>query len=246
MNLLSSLVAYWSLEEDTPNDRIGLVGSIPLVDGNTVPIVAGINGNAASFTRSNSEYLEKSDGSFMNTTGDLTVAFWYRPASDIPASTTFHLVSRYLSSGTRCFSVFYANGGSGKYLGCIWSPDGVATEQMGQGEWTNEVSTSGLSTGAYHLFIFYHDDTNGKCGMRIDDTYYGEKASSGLYLGGIIPFVIGSNASHTAGTTGYIDEVGVWHRLLTTQEKTDLYNSGSGLFYPFGSRLGDTQAVLLT
>ena len=31
---------------------------------------------------------------------------------------------------------------------------------------------------------------------------------------------------------GLIDEVGVWSRLLTADEKTALYNSGSGLAYP--------------
>ena len=33
----------------------------------------------------------------------------------------------------------------------------------------------------------------------------------------------------------YIDEVGIWSRTLTSTEVSDLYNSGSGLQYPFSS-----------
>jgi hypothetical protein len=32
---------------------------------------------------------------------------------------------------------------------------------------------------------------------------------------------------------GEIDEVGIWSRALTSGEISDLYNSGSGLSYPF-------------
>jgi len=34
---------------------------------------------------------------------------------------------------------------------------------------------------------------------------------------------------------GMIDEVGVWSRLLTSDEVTTLYNAGAGLSYPFSS-----------
>lgn len=40
--------------------------------------------------------------------------------------------------------------------------------------------------------------------------------------------------------TGAIDEVGVWNRVLTSTEITELYNSGSGITYPFPSS-GTTQ-----
>ena len=45
-------------------------------------------------------------------------------------------------------------------------------------------------------------------------------------------FYIGSHA-HTSYADGYIDEVGYWHRALTSDERSELWNSGSGKFYPF-------------
>jgi hypothetical protein len=40
---------------------------------------------------------------------------------------------------------------------------------------------------------------------------------------------------HGSGSfyNGYLDEVGVWSRALTSSEVTQLYNSGLGLQYPF-------------
>ncbi len=32
---------------------------------------------------------------------------------------------------------------------------------------------------------------------------------------------------------GRVDEITIWKRLLTTQEKADMYNAGAGLAYPF-------------
>ena len=34
---------------------------------------------------------------------------------------------------------------------------------------------------------------------------------------------------------GLIDEVGLWRRVLTAQERTDLWNGGAGLTYPTGT-----------
>ena len=49
------------------------------------------------------------------------------------------------------------------------------------------------------------------------------------------PFAIGAylGFGNTQHWDGLIDEVGVWKRTLTTDERTALYNGGSGLTYPF-------------
>jgi len=39
---------------------------------------------------------------------------------------------------------------------------------------------------------------------------------------------------------GNIDEVGIWDRILTTDEITELYNAGAGLAYPFTVDSGTT------
>jgi len=50
----------------------------------------------------------------------------------------------------------------------------------------------------------------------------------------------------TADFDGLIDEVGIWSRALNSTEVSELYNSGSGLAYPFTTgtnckiNIGDT------
>lgn len=41
--------------------------------------------------------------------------------------------------------------------------------------------------------------------------------------------------AYSGPTGGYIDEVGIWNRSLTTDEIKKLYNNGEGLTYPFSS-----------
>lgn len=50
-------------------------------------------------------------------------------------------------------------------------------------------------------------------------------------------FTLGLDSAHTAGRyfNGYIDEVGIWSRALSSTEVSQLYNGGAGLQYPFGN-----------
>jgi len=59
---------------------------------------------------------------------------------------------------------------------------------------------------------------------------------------------MGSYSLDTNGMDGLIDEVGLWNRALTSTEITSLYNSGSGLQYPFGAATppsGNTVAKIM-
>lgn len=78
----------------------------------------------------------------------------------------------------------------------------------------------------YHLVITYNNSTN---------TYR-------LYVNGVLnptsinktSFVIkqiGANGTNGETYNGYMDEVGIWNRIITQQEVTDLYNAGNGRAY---------------
>jgi len=47
-------------------------------------------------------------------------------------------------------------------------------------------------------------------------------------------FHIGWNTGTTWHLDGRVDAVGLWKRVLTAQERADLYNGGSGFEYPWG------------
>ena len=58
----------------------------------------------------------------------------------------------------------------------------------------------------------------------------------------------GSNTTcgTSSGWVGNIDEIAMWNRTLTQAEVTSLYNSGTGLQYPFGIVAGDTLNITAT
>ena len=93
-------------------------------------------------------------------------------------------------------------------------------------------STNSYSTSAWNHLVF---DWN-SAGMRLtlngvettNATAFNIEATSGYvtYLGRSA-----TNIGHYLN--GYMDEIGIWTRRLSTSEISALYNSGSGLTYPF-------------
>jgi len=80
----------------------------------------------------------------------------------------------------------------------------------------------------------WHDATANVIGINVDDGTALTAAHTTGCQDGTNNFLIG--AIHGGGDymDGLVDEVGIWNKVLTSGEITDLYNSGSGLAYPFG------------
>ena len=57
-------------------------------------------------------------------------------------------------------------------------------------------------------------------------------------------WIVGNNSSGTRTFSGNIDELGFWDRALTAAEASSLYNSGSGLAYPYSTNITLTPATL--
>jgi hypothetical protein len=56
--------------------------------------------------------------------------------------------------------------------------------------------------------------------------------STGVF-NGTAPFHLGRNEEGLSWLNGRLDGVSIWKRILAAAERTQLYNSGSGLDYPF-------------
>lgn len=89
-----------------------------------------------------------------------------------------------------------------------------------------------------HLLIVEYDYDNDTFAMYIDDP---SSADASDTLANKMAyrqegFVVGGLANLTTGVAyimdGWMDEVSVWSRLLTAEEKSYLYNSGAGVGYP--------------
>lgn len=103
-------------------------------------------------------------------------------------------------------------------------------------------------------FAFYGDDLDSSTNMSTDGsweywtlTFNSTNKEKKIYRNGVLDnsgigtgnltasgnFIIGQWESEGSYYQGSIDELGIWNRVLTTDEISELYNSGSGKQYPF-------------
>lgn len=223
MALTDSLVAYWELDEASGN-RSDSHGSNTLTDNNTVGSATGKINSGADFEDANSESLSITDNTTLSMGDiDMTISMWLNfesfPSFTSPLAkdnNTTREYGFYTVSNSIKFYVFGSSGG-GNYA------------EIGSGVV--------LSTGTWYHVIGYHDSVANTIGIIINDgTDTNTSHSTGIYDGNA-PFTIGVGGNNLY-YDGIIDEVGIWKRKLSASEITELYNSGSGLAYPFGAAAG--------
>jgi hypothetical protein len=214
-SLLISLVAYWKLDEVsagswavTRNDSVGVSH---LTDNNTIASAAGIVGNSAALVTADSTYFSKSSVAALQTGDiDMTFAFWYYPTNFADGSILF---KKWGGSTSEYLVQTYANGKMLLYFGSKYI-DGAGP----------------LTQSAWNLIIFYHDSTNDVIGVHVNNGVAKTTATAGAYpSAGTSAFQMGG----LPAPNGFIDEFGIWKRLLTSPEKIELWNSGGGKQYPF-------------
>ena len=91
-----------------------------------------------------------------------------------------------------------------------------------------QYSTTGIGTG-WHFIVVTRDGTTMKA-------YIDTVQTSALASATAVPntpsgnswFDTGSTSNQFTNFVGYMDEVGIWSKALSTQEITDLYNGGAG------------------
>lgn len=215
-SLLTSLVAYYSFES-LLTDFSG--NGNTLTNTNTVTTGVGkVGSNSASFVRTSSQYLSVANTQFQ-TTGSVSMAAWFQLASIVATykvlfgihGDTFKQWSLQIDSSHRLRSVISSNG-------------------------TNETEalvTTVLTASVWHFGVLWYDSVAQTINCQMDNgTPISTSFTSAVFQGsGAMRF----GASNTPGDfhDGLVDEAGFWKRVLTSDERTALYNGGSGRTYPF-------------
>lgn len=220
--LTDGLIAYWKFEE-SGGTRDDQKGPHDLADHNTVTQAAGKKGNAAQFTAANSEYLSITDNADLSTGDiDFTIAAWVYIDS---LTTTISVFSKYDS---------YAEGSIEYELSIDHS--GTAKFQLkGNGPAIYEY-TPPLGTGTWYFIVCWHDSVNNTMNIKVNDRSVQTGGTTGVFPPDTTAsFRIGAVGSPPSTYfDGRIDEVGFWKRVLTAQERADLYNAGAGNTYSLG------------
>lgn len=217
----SKLSEYYPLTESS-GSRYGLVTGHELYQSTgTIGTASGlISGELApAFTATNGQCLREATASWspMNVPsggGNHCIFGWFYLNSN---SGTQFIVSKWSSYSesdlTYGFDIesgsFYGyNGGSTYYYA--------------------GVSASGFPAANWHFFCVWRDSTDGKVRLQINNgtVYVSESASN---PSGAVPFVIGGTLSESFEMAGRVNHVGFTSgSILTADERTWLYNSGSG------------------
>jgi len=221
--LTDSLVSWWSMEE-TSGARVDDHGVNDLTDNNTVLYGTGIISNGADFEYSSSEYLSIAGASQvgLDVTGDFSISGWVYYES---LSNNHYVISKGFESDGNTVRAYKFGWETGNVLSLHISSAGSGGTQVTVA-WTPSTATW------YHLVVNYDADA-GSADFYVNGSQQGTTQTglpNAIYNGSSKTFV-GSYDQTYYFHDGILDELGFWSRVLTTDEITSLYNSGTGLGY---------------
>jgi hypothetical protein len=222
--LANNLVAYWKLNEVSGN-RSDSKGSSTLTDNNTVTSTSGKNGLAARFTAASSEFLSSPDNAALSTGGtSYTLAGWVYLGSKSTHQTT---LAKYDTGSNREYWAgydptvdrfnLYLYNSAGARIGY------VAANNFGApsvGVWYFLIYEYNLATDTLSISV-----NNGTPNSTLANETTGDPGDT------TSTFRIGGDPPAADYWDGYMDEWGMWKRVLTAQEKADLYNASAGNTY---------------
>lgn len=219
--LLTNLISYWKLDEAS-GVRVDSHGTNNLTDNNTVTSNPGKINLAGQFTKANSEYLSIASNATLQTGNvDFTFACWVyadsTPLVDILSKWKDVNNREYIliQNGAVVYQFYVSQNGTTQ-------SDVVSATNYGPPQ---------VNTWAY--IIIWHDSGANTINIQVDNGV----PNSAAYAVGVhidtAAFCIGNRDAGARHYDGRIDEVGFWKRVLTAAERTQLYNGGSGLAYPF-------------
>lgn len=219
--LLTGIYAYWKFDSSNSNDSVGSNNgtdtSITYSSGN------GKINNGAGFNGSTSKIVLP-DVAFGIASAS-TFAFWIKTTSTV--ATNPQMFTRDHTGVLRAWQVGMGAGTTNKGIRFIRFDSGGSLV-------TNITSAAAINDGSWHHVVCTFDNTVGSI-VYIDGlssasdavtTNTNNNTGEGVYIGNYG----GGGGSEFPGS---LDEIGVWTRALSSSEVTQLYNSGSGLQYPF-------------
>lgn len=227
MSLLTGLQAYYKLDSGALTTDASGNGKTLSNTGSTTNGTAFLGTGSASFNGSNTHALQIADSLGYTTIGDTTISAWMK-FNNINSGAFNIDISTSTGSGKRI--IIYTGHVSNKISIYNSGNLGDSSSSFSNGVWYHTILT--VSNGATSLFVNTNLEATTTQGSTTGDT-------NGFGIGN-------AYAGTGAESNALIDEVGVWDRVLSGAEISQLYNGGAGLdFSSFGGGSTTNPAFLL-
>jgi len=227
MAIIDSLVSYWKLDEASGN-AADAHASNTLTNNGTIPYVAAkINNGADLESTDAADYFSAADSAGLSITGNMSWSFWIKPESDTAAV----LMQKWGAAGQRAYYVQLPSttvirlGVSAAGTTLNYGDVTVPTMTMDGSVWYHIVIAYTASTGTMEV---YTQGVSRGTDATLDTSIF--DGTSALEIG-----VYQEGGGRGNWYDGVLDEVGVWNKVLSATEVTDLYNGGAGFAYPFSA-----------
>lgn len=216
MALTDGLIAWYDFQDngDDSENSNDLTAS-----GNATYTASGKVGKAADLPDTSTDYFGGSATNItFDGTEDRTFAFWVKRNSG--------------TSRDRIMGIWSTPSGDKNFLFTFWD-SGELNISSGSGSTTlgTDQSTTDISDGSWHFCVVtYYGTSDDKFRYYLDGSTTAEMTTVARNVGT-------STAEWRIGQVdalppdAYIDSVGVWDRVISSSEITELYNSGNGLDY---------------
>lgn len=218
-SLVTNLTAYWKMDNATGNFTDSGPDGVTLTNMNTVVSIDGRVGNAGDFNSALSQYCFINDTTNLSlANSDYTICLWF-----YPSNVTGNQVLVGKRSGT------FVN----EYL--IRQEVTLLRYYVGNGVDTQSFVTTNvtITTNVWHFLAIWHDAANATMGLQYDNGQVNTTTSATTPVDTATSFFLGRREDGIQYFTGRLDEIGIWRRILTSDERNALYNSGNGKTHPF-------------
>jgi Concanavalin A-like lectin/glucanases superfamily len=224
MSLTTSMVSYWQLEEAS-GTRVDSFGSNNLTDHNGTGQAAGIIGNAASFTAASTQYLSKTSNSSLQLGGtDFTIMAWVRITDK---STTRAFLSKWNLDISSVEYILEYDQSVDQFLFAT-SPNGSSGDVL-----LHAATFGSPSVNTWYQIFAWFDSVGGNMFISVNNGS-ADTAAQSLVFTGTADLQLSAqffSGSQVQLWQGQIDEVSIWKRVLTSAERTQLWNGGQGLSF---------------
>jgi hypothetical protein len=233
----SGLISYWQLEEESGVrvDSITATGN-DLTDNNTVTSTTGQVQNGALFVAANTEYLSIADNASLSWgDDDRTIAFWVK-FTTVDNGTDDFILGKWDANNAREWRIYRRSGTDD----LSWQVGDGASSSVAV------LSAAPVVAGTWYFIVMGHDKTANTIFLSVNNGAMQTTAHATGFGDNTNDFKMGDSDT-LAPLNGILDEVGIWDRVLDSDEITHLYNGGNGrTWQETSSNAGESMGLLLT